>query len=499
MPAVLEYVAPTSANRNDFNSQVSKERQTRRTNYINALRYYEGKHPEQLDFDPRKGDEVNDNVNINLVKMSCERTVSFLFPESPMIQTDPVSIEDTEEEKWLRDFFEDNGGLHMFTKLGTRGFLAGHSFVKVAPNKVKGKKPTISVLDPLTITIYWDAENVEDIVWYEQRILVGSTVHIYDYVRNPSNDTWMIYHYQSLENSMTELEKIVETLATKLYQNYQTAIDKLEFGSSFALVDHTPFPDVGLPPIIEIPHLPHPSDRYGLEEFNQKDLQDTINLIASLRNQIAREAGVPVDVIIGADPDEVQLVDDIWVVPPPQAKVQRMELKGDIVGVTSMLEKLIETYLAIARVVILKGEAKDLQRVTNASVRTLFLDQIAKNNILQASYGRGLKQIALLGLRMSGLPSANKDFEIQVHFPNPLPTDYTELANINAILANIGARSKRTISTSMGDNWAFEKEVMADEQQEDLERQRAQMELMQEFQPKETEDDSSNSDTPLDK
>ena len=131
-------------------------------------------------------------------------------------------------------------------------------------------------------------------------------------------------------------------------------------------------------------------------------------------------------------------------------------------------------------------------RVTNASVRTLFLDAIAKNNILQSSYGRSLKLIVELGLKMSGLPTANKEFDAQVIFSNPLPTDYTELANQLQIIANIGAISKRTVANKMDLNWAFEQAAMGAEQEQAMKQQEAQMALMQKFRPDPNQQDNKS-------
>lgn len=494
MPAVYKYVPPTDSDRNFFQPEVMKERQERETSYKNALKYYMGGHDEMLVYDPDQ-DDVDDNVVINMVKMAADRTATFLFPSVPTVELNPESVEPTEEENWVRKFIEVNGGLALLNKWALRGFLSGHTFMRVRPrieNPRRETYPRISLLDPLSVTIYWNVENVEEVVWYEVRALTGTQIHIYDYVHDLENDTWHIYHYTSVRRRMTNLENVVETTIQQAYTEYSGAIDRLTFGDDgWELEDDEPFPDVGIPPIIETAHLPHPIGRYGAHEFGIKDLQDTINLIASLRNQIARETGVPVDVIIGAGRGDVENKEDIWVVDSPHASVQRLQMKGDLTSLNSMLEKLMEVYLALSRVVLLKGEAKDLQRVTNASVRTLFLDQIAKNQVLQASYGASLALLIRLGLKMSGLSTSGKEYEPMIKFANPLPTDYTELANQLAIVHNMGAVSKRTVATKMDYNWAFESVTIEAEREQDMEHQREQMELMQEFQPKDAEGEDS--------
>lgn len=494
MPAVLGYTPPTDKNRSAFNGEVVRERSARDATYKRALKYYLGNMDDQLVYDPDNEDAVDDNVAINMVKITADRTVDFLFPKIPTIELDPESIDRTPEEIWVDEFLEENGGLSTLNKWALRGFLAGHSFIQVRPVKKGRKYPRISLLDPLTVTIYWNAEDVDEVYWYEVRSVVGKEIHIYDYVHNLERNTWKVYHYRSQSQNNRDLETIVESITQQVYEDYAGAIDRLTFGEgAWVVMEEADFPDVGLPPIIETPHLPHPTSRYGNNEANLKDLQDTINLIASLRNSVARESGVPIDVIVGAGTGDVEVKEDIWVVDSPNASVQRLQLKGDLVSMTTMLEKLIEVYLSISRVVLLKGEAKDLQRVTNASVRTLFLDQIAKNSVLQDAYGRSLRLIIKLALKMSDLPNANADQKVVVKFPNPLPTDFTELANQLAIIYNIGAVSKRTVATEMEKNWAFEQAAIESELEQDMERQEAQMELMQKFQPAEGSDESNSS------
>lgn len=497
MPAVLKYVPPTDSERGSFTGELLRERTARHNNYKQAVEYYLGEHDPRLVYDALV-DPVDDNVIINMVRLTADRTTSFLFSEMPVFQTDASSVGDTEEEKWLAKFFDYNGGLPALTKLGLRGFLSGHSFIQVREPRPNTKYPRMNVLDPLAVTVYWDAEDVSTVVWYEVRSLVGQTVHIYDYVHNLETDGWTTYHYASLNQPSNPQKVIVDTIVQSAYSDYKGAIDRLTFGQgAFKLVEITiQPPSISTPPIIEIEHLPNPIDRYGMGEFTLKDLQDTINLVASLRNQIARESGKPVDVITGAGIQDVERTDDMMVISDGNATVQRLQLKGDITSVNTMLEKLIETYLSIARVVLLKGEAKDLQRVTNASVRTLFLDQIAKNNVLMSSYGRGLEQVATMALRLSDLPTRNTDFDVKAVFASALPIDKNEIANINAIMVNMGARSLRTASTQIGDNWEFEVEAMKAEQEVAMEHQRQQMMLMQEFTPDPSEEkEKTNSDT----
>jgi len=459
MPGAVKYVPATDKERDSFSHDVATERDGRRLKYREALKYYSGDHEDMLDTDP---DEPDDNTRINLVKMTAERTSSFLFPDVPKFKIDESAVQATPSEKWLRGFFDASGGLEMLIKLSLRGFLSGHGFLRVVPvpedQQSYIKYPKIVNLDPTSVSVYWKADDISDVLWYEMRYYSGSTPYVRDFVRD--GDRWVIYTYKGVATSPQE--KIINIPTPHGEPKYW--LNNLVFtGTNFELVGkavHTS----AVPPIVDFPHLPHPDDYYGLGEFTEKDLQDMVNRINSLRNRIVREHSEPVDLITGADADEIEDGGSILSVSEVQARVWRMEMKGDLSGITVVLDKLIETYLAIARVVLLKGEAKDLQRVTNAAVRTLFLDSISKNSILQSSYGRALARVAKLGLLMAYKAGAIEEnpvgAEVNVKFGSALPSDLFEIANINTLGLSGGYMSRRTAATNLNMDWTEQQQAI---------------------------------------
>lgn len=458
MPAAIEYVPPTDKSRNTFNGAISKERQRRKEQYETALRYYLGRPDSQVKFDPDDVDydPAMDNTTVNLTKMAADRTVSFLFPEVPEFQTDPQSIEDTSEETWIKDvFIPENGGLATFNKLALRGFLAGHAFVWMKASK---PTPRIVVLQPLSVTVFWRADDVADVLWYEMRYIAQNRLFIRDFVKNDADGTWTIYEYESTPNKRTLPEKVLEQLTAQGGQLSEWNLDGINFGGSFKAKGSYKHPST-IPPIIDIAHLPHPDDYYGQGEFTQKDLQDIINQMMAVRNRIVRENSDPVDVV-DADLDDIEDKGSIIAI-PKGSKVTRLQLSSDLVAINATINDLVEKYLAVQRVVILKGEAKDLQRVTNAAVRTLFLDALAKNEILKATYGFALIRIIKLALIMAygnGVTDITvnpETLKVSVLFGEPLPKDMTEIANVSAIAVNGGWMSLYDAQIAQGLNPAF--------------------------------------------
>lgn len=459
MPSAIKYIPPTDERRNDWNTLLYSEKRTRLDNYKKAVKYYLGEQQDQLAYNSLQ-DEIDDNVHINLIRLTADRTATFLFPQLPNLVTDVTSASASEEEVFLQDWLVDNGGVAFLVKWAIRGFLAGHSFIRVKiPNlKRKEKYPRMSLLHPSQVTVFWRADDEKDIVWYENRYKINNIEFIEDYVQQ-EDGTWVIYTYQGEE--LPDYASYDSTLRdpslfndiSGLYNNNWKLINKAIHKSH-------------IPPIVDTPHLPHPNDFYGLAEVEnpQIELQDIINRVASRIQQITRETADPVDILFGTTADEIEEGRNVIAIPNAQAKVQRLEYKSDMPASKSLFELLVEHFLAVSRVVILKGEAKDLQRVTNAAVRTLFLDALAKNAILQENYGASLSKIAMLALEMT-----NKSVDkVRVLFKNPLPEDMTETANFLTLISSLGAMSRQTAAERAGLNWTEEKARLENERTLDI-------------------------------
>jgi hypothetical protein len=480
MPSAIEYVPPTDIRRNDFNGATQRERQKRKERYETALQYYEGNHTPQVqaDADDPEYDPSLDDASVNLAKMTADRTVSFLFPEIPEFQTDPQSIDDTPEEAWIKnELLPANGGLAMLTKLALRGFLAGHSFVWV---KAAKPVPKIIVLQPMAVTVYWAADDVADVLWYEQRYIAQGRSYIRDFVKQ-KDGTWVIHEYASIAEEMTQAEKILDQITSQGNSDAWINLDGMRFGTTFKKEGKSIKHPSVIPPIIEIAHLPHPDDHYGQNEFSQKDLQDIINKMMAVRNRIVRENSDPVDVVDG-DIDEIEDKGSIIAI-PQGSKVTRLQLTTDLGAINDTINDLIEKYLAVARVVILKGEAKDLQRVTNAAVRTLFLDALAKNSVLRSAYGFGLELVIKLALLMAygdnnpAITANPENLRVTIKYASPLPTDMTEVANQSAIAVNGKWMSRYSASIAQGLDPAFEQAKMTTEREEDMKQAEEDMTL----------------------
>lgn len=466
MPAAIKYIPPTDTERSSFSVAVQSERNTRSRIYDRAYKYYMGDHDEQLTTDEG---QVDDNTSLNIIRLAADRTVSFLFQKLPRFVTDPQRPEKSEAELWFEKTLQANKGLATLHKLAIQGFLAGHTYLRVKPvpaNRVglKEQYPSIEVLPPLSVTVFWNIDEPRDVLWYEYRYVVANNVYIIDYVSEytPAGRIWHIYKYSG--PTLPKDRMLIARILDVPQDDFLTTLAKAGYGDTWKLIEYGVHA-YRIPPIIDISHLPHPDSYYGMTEVPNTNLQDTINRIASQINRLSREYSTPTDVLIGADIEEVVDSGDLITIPDPNAKVTRLEMRSDANTLQKVLDERVRALLSLMRVVIITGDVKDLQRVTNASVRTLFLDMLAKNEILKDSYGRALKELALLCFKMSNQSFAVEESNVEVRFIDPLPQDETELANVNLLLHGIKARSLREIVESHGGNWIETRANILEEQE----------------------------------
>ena len=429
MPSIDSYYPPNSPKRNELALDLFRETEYRKEGYLDALRYYRGDH------DNSNGVGSNNDIVINLVKITADRTVQFLFPRMPKFELDLSQLENIASEDYIIKTFEANGGLSFLVRLSILGFLSGHNFVKVSmPTDSRYRAyPKFTIVDPLSVNVYWRDNDINDVIWYEVRYSIGDSDFIEDIV-HIRDDIWAIVTYT----------------AAGQFINRQVHISPL-------------------PPIIDWAHYPSVLGYYGVSEFGQKSLQDKINVIANTLHKVTLSHAEPKDIIIGSSVEDIDTKTEgnLYSIENALAKVVRLEVSGDMGGIGKTLDRLVETYLNVARVVLLRGEPMDLQRVTNAAVRTLFLDALAKREILISTYSRGLTDIAktvlLIGYSRGALASNMFDADLRINFTAPLPMDMSEIVNQNALMLDGGYMSKATAATRMGLDWQLENALLSNE------------------------------------
>lgn len=440
MPAIMRYYPPGSKERNTGHTMLYNDTDARGQWYDQVREYYDGKMRKFLD---QKEGEPDDNVVINKVKQATDRTTTFLFPSFPELELDPDSTSKTDDEKWLEKLWSENGGIALAHDMALIGSLSGDVYVRIMPpdSEYEDEFPQILVLDPKNVQTFWKADNLRRVVWHELTWEITDGIENKKFVLDFVNegDHWMIYQYEYGQG----IANWAETARTK-------------WNSS-------------LPPIVHWKHLPNPRNYYGTPEFTQSqiELNDKINLIGSENNRINRYHASPKTVATGTSADEIKetAIDEMWAVENPDAKLYNLEMQSDLQSSINQFKLLSAEFLSESRVVILEGTVKDFQRVTNAGVRTVFLDMLTKNTILRWNYGKGIQMVSRVAAYVAG--KGEKMVPI-VNFTDPLPVDQTETANVDSLEQQMKIVSRQTISVKRGYNWDVEKAKMTQENDDPL-------------------------------
>ena len=425
MPGTMQYIDPSNSHRNDFIAAGRSERDQRKNLYMAVRNYYDGIQKKHL---KKKENEPDDNVIYNLIKTSIDRTVAHLFTQMPRLELDPSISEETKDEKWLREAWEDNGGILFLTASAMNGSFSGHNYVRVLDKNDDHPFGRIINLDPTQMITYWRSDDMDQVVWYEQKWTDGDNSYILDFVNQ--QDHWDIIEYVN------------------------------EGGSGWRLTDTTRWNN-HMSPIVAWQHLPNPNRYYGYSEVNSLSVQDTVNLLYSEMARIVRYHASPKTVAIGVSAVDIKetAIDEMWAIESDNASITNLEMRSELQASQALAQELNEHFLAEARVVLLRGEVKDFQRVTNTGVRTVFLDMTAKNNILTAAYRQAIRKISQR-LSLIGL---GRELKPSVVFVDPLPTDRKELVDTLAIERSGNLVSRETASTTLGHHWPTELQKIKDE------------------------------------
>lgn len=477
MPATTQYLRPSDSKRIDSTRLHAQSLERAfRDNYTSARKYYDGDQTKPLKVEE---DGIDDNVIINLVKMAADRTISFLFPTMPKLVLDANSADDNENEQWLLDSWEHNGGLSLLLKMALTGFLSGHNFVLVQPPIEGNEYSRVILLDPLRVVPYWHVSDINKVVYYEIMWQSDKFKYILDVVNIPKS-TQRRPVVGNIEHEMAENpdKYIVErsdngdgTFEDNLYELYEVPehwelIQYKGIGYQDMIEQDRAVWNSPYGPIVHWQHLPRPNSFFGGHEFTNKGLQDVANLMFSNINRIIRYHGSPKTVVTGVLAEDVvpTAVNGLWAIENPDAKVVNLEMQSELRAAQEILQLAIDSFFAEARVVLLKRDVKDFQRVTNAGVRTAFMDALSKNSILRQQYHPA---IANISHRMA-LAAGSGDLIPEVVGSDPLPTDELEVLNVMKLEYDMGITSQQYMAQRRRIPWETIKQQRKAEEAEGL-------------------------------
>jgi hypothetical protein len=439
MPAATQYWANDDQQDSALIDAAEFERRQRAELHEKGWRYYDGDHPRHLKVkqNPKTGAVVDNNVTINLVAQAVDRTVAFLFPAMPRLEL--VEDVETKAEKWLRAAWEHNNDVIMLSNMATNGCLDGHVYAKVLTGS---RYPRLVNLNSANVIVFWQADDVDTVLWYETRWKVGNREYREDTVNLTvlgMGAGWQIREYVRDAKSGSQNRAEKWTLMRETAWAYP------------------------LGPIVDWQHLPAPNRFYGKPDLGHElrltTLNDAVNKTASDYKAILRTHAAPRTIGTGIRTEDMKetAIDQFWAIPNPDAKVFNVEMQSDLDSSMEFIKFLVEAFYSQARITIAKGGPEAFKDVTNLGIKVAYLDMLAKDASLRRQYGRGIREISRRFLMLGGFPH---DIDIIERWPEPLPTSEPERVEIVAKEQALGLISRESAAGALGLDWDLEQARM---------------------------------------
>lgn len=416
---------------NNLLQQAEIAEQQRQQMMAKALAYYDGDEPQNI-LVVKPGDP-DDNMAINYAQMIVRKGRSFLFGQPLGIGVG--SETDTTGEAQLDKLWPAQARQRDLLELATNGGVCGHAWAKIA---LYAGRPEVVVLDPLNMSARWESDNYKRVTQYINQYNTFDQ-HNKPVIRRErtelqANGFWVIYYEESRPEA-----QIWTQFAPPVSWNY-----------SFA-------------PVFHCQNLISANEFYGQADLH-KSVLSLIYYIAridSLINRIVRVHAYPKPVATGIQKTDLQVgVDQVLFIPQKEARLELLEVTGDLAGAREFRKQLREALAEIAHVPeIATGKLDNIGQLSGLALKILYGPLIDQTNDKRVTYGPLIEGICQALLELSG----RKNETILLHWPNPLPQDEKLDAEAKLAKKQVGV-SQDSLLRELGYNPGHEAEMRKSEE-----------------------------------
>ncbi len=390
MPAILPFY---DVNDKDVNELGMKENQARQKDIKSRWAYYDGDHPKPLKVPPGKRD---DNVILNLCQRTIDKTTEFIgvpnrFEVEGGAELEPgaggqLEEQTSPEQQALDELWKRTR--EWTGEVLTSGQIAGHVFTRIHQNE--DGEWTYSLLDPRTMTLFWNAGIVRNTLFYRMEWSIGKQMFRQDTVpvwllNNDRANPWMLgdLRRDGTESARPEGWVIIEYEQNQHKEWVELARDEWDF----------PFA-----PIVDWPNIRRPHTNYGQSSLSNPGLNDAINFVASNTARIIKYHAHPKTIGIGVDADKIiqTPVDGFYSV-PKDSTVHNLEMQSDLASSMNMLTLLKGEFFAAQRVIDLSTIQDKLGQMVGLTFQQI---QKYENGANRVSASRLWQFAAVLGVQV---------------------------------------------------------------------------------------------------
>lgn len=428
---------------------VQSAEQARREIIQAARRYYDGNHLRPLKVKPN---EPNDNVLVNLCRALIDDSVSWLFgnPSTGILQMKvdaggdgDVDAGGEDAVTLLSQVYEAAGGFDFFKRLGMRGSIAGHFFIKL----VNDELPRPVVLDPILTTVRTDPADADQVIAYKIEWRRAEA--------DPGTRRKDMYIYRQLIVRASDDPEswLVGDFKTKDRRKRQWIL--IEAGA-------WPWP---WSPIVDGPNVEPGWGHYGQSDLEDvSGINDGVNFLASNTMRILKFHAHPKTIATGMDAEDLQetAVDSLWSVPNPDAKINNLEMQSDLTSSMAFLDFLRTSFWGIGRGLDPATFKDKVGQITNFGLRVLAIRALHKSGDKRLTYGKALRAINRRIFEMT----RRAERETVIEWPEVLPEDPKDALERLEREVNLDVTSRQTASEALGRSWEVEQARIRAEKQE---------------------------------
>lgn len=483
-----------------FDEKIVKKSYHNRVEVMQAAkRYYEGYHHKPLKIEK---DQADDNVLINLCRPLIDDGASWLFgfPEAGQIQLQIARMEeeiredvepgeitepDQAEIEDEREIFESvsdkleavyirSGGFLFFKRMGVRGGIAGHVFLKIVPatpeQEAEGVAPKVVVLDPQLCSVWQDPADQDEVLgylieWVRKEKPKGKKKA--DYIYRQLAVSTKVFALDEEGNYATDEngDPIISEEPGWVVANFKA---KKREKPDWELVGGPWAWNWAWSPILEAPNVVAPWGYYGASDLEDvAPLNDNINFVASNSSRIIKHHAHPTTVGLGFSAADLvaSSVGGLWTINKAEASIQNLEMRGDLESSFGMLNMLVTNFWSIGRGFDVSTMKDRIGQITNFGLRVLAGRALNKMRDKRQTYGWLITELNRRLLDMLGIAG----FDTIIKWPDPLPEDPSEKLARAQREIDMGVVSVETIAGELGRSWEEEGPKIMEEKKRKME------------------------------
>lgn len=415
-----------------------------------ATSAYYGRLPNTLVVRPNK---PNDNVRINYARLFVDKGAAFLFGKEVNFEIDDERT--TPEETWLQKVWRKNRKMTFLNTLGVNGGIYGHVFVRILlpdPDD-ESKLPRLVALDPMTVEVTWDEDDIEEVTRYAVSYPTIGTdgkpkTKRQRYEQAEDGKSWDIYEEEARPEAGRQSHPDEDERITR---NGYAQLSRETWPYPFA-------------PIVHCQNLPAPNEFWGVADLEHDaiDLMQAMNFAMSNIRKVIRNHGSPKPLGSGFNAQQVKWdTDEMLILPNPEARITYLEMGGNMGTAMEFWKQMKASLHAVMRMPeVALGNLEGVGAVSGVALKIVYQPLLDKTESKRRTYGEMLEALNARLLVIGGFRTDHESVLVNTTWPEMLPRDEQVDRQTAQADTQLGVVSLETISGKLGYDFATEQKRM---------------------------------------